>query len=130
MKPIWLSVDFVRSIVDPFEVDPWGSGLVTHQMMKESNPIAEPWNPDDDDQLWNIEQQAGRIRWLVENEWKDPIYIDVGVPTLGYYLKTILDGHHRLGAAIYKGDSAILCFVDGQLDVIYPHIVKCETIPY
>lgn len=127
MKPVWLFVDFVRSIADPFEIDPWGSGLVTRQMVEESNLIAEPWSPDDRNQLWSVEQQAGRIGWFVENGWKDPIQIDVGVPVLGYCVQQVLDGHHRLGAAIHKGDNAILCFVDGQVDVIEPHIVKISA---
>jgi len=60
---------------------------------------------------------AGRIAYLVLNEAADPIEVDVGVPVLRYWPDWIvLDGNHRLAAAIYSGRSHIAAEVAGQLD--------------
>lgn len=64
------------------------------------------------------EDHAGRIAYLVRNRASDPISIDVGCPALGYWGPKwmVVDGNHRLAAAIYRGDLTISALVDGQLD--------------
>jgi hypothetical protein len=58
-----------------------------------------------------------RIAWFVVNGWNDPISIDVGVPQLqGWNGEHLLDGWHRLGAAIYRKDQDILATVDGSIE--------------
>jgi hypothetical protein len=58
---------------------------------------------------------ASRIAYLVKNEARDPIEIDVGAPCLGYYDVTLVDGYHRLAAAIVGGKSQIEVNVAGEL---------------
>lgn len=44
-----------------------------------------------------------RIAWFVNNGFQDPIDVDVGVPSLGYYnTHLIVDGNHRFAAALYR----------------------------
>lgn len=48
-------------------------------------------------------EHVKRIAWLVEN-WSDdyPIELDFGIPELNYNVyNPIMDGHHRIFAAIY-----------------------------
>lgn len=58
-----------------------------------------------------------RIAWLAVNGWDDPIDADFGIPVLNYYPDwPILDGNHRLAAALYRGDETILVDPAGQVD--------------
>lgn len=62
---------------------------------------------------------AERIAWLVLYPAEDPIEIDVGVPILGYHIPwPVLDGNHRLAAAIFRKDLTILVAPAGQCAVI------------
>ena len=57
-----------------------------------------------------------RIATLVVKGWDDPIDIDVGCPVLNHHVDWIvLDGNHRLGAAIFRGDRTIKGFIAGQI---------------
>lgn len=59
---------------------------------------------------------VGRVAYLVVNRTSDPISVDVGTPTLGYVNDwPILDGHHRLAAAIFRGDPFIEADVAGDI---------------
>ena len=63
------------------------------------------------------ELHVQRIAYLVVHGWDDPIAIDVGVPCLGYHVDWVVqDGHHRLAAAIFRGDEHIQVLVDGDID--------------
>lgn len=64
---------------------------------------------------WEIE----RVAFLVVHGWDDAICIDVGIPHLGCHVDwPITDGHHRLAAAIYRGDSHILASLAGCIDTM------------
>jgi hypothetical protein len=65
--------------------------------------------------LWH----ARRIAWLMKKGWDDPIELDVGIPSLGYYPYILTDGHHRLCAAILLGDLVIKAQVSGALDYAF-----------
>ena len=63
------------------------------------------------------EEHIQRIAFLVAHGWDDAIEIDVGVPERGYHNPWwILDGNHRLGAAIFRGDDQILAEISGSLE--------------
>jgi hypothetical protein len=52
----------------------------------------------------------------VVNGWAEPISIDVGVPSLGCVVAwPIVDGNHRLAAAIFRGDRAITAEISGEM---------------
>jgi hypothetical protein len=60
-----------------------------------------------------------RIAWLVKNGWDKPVEIDVGIPSMNYWPYPLIDGHHRLCAAIYRGDLTIAASVSGSLDYAF-----------
>jgi hypothetical protein len=64
------------------------------------------------------EAHVGRGLYLARRGWGDPIELDVGVPCLGYAGPRwpLMDGNHRLWAAILRGDEAIEVDVAGQVD--------------
>jgi len=63
----------------------------------------------------NREQHIQRIAWFVVNGWNDCISIDVGVPALGCYVDwPVVDGNHRLAAAIYREDVFITSYCSGD----------------
>lgn len=58
-----------------------------------------------------------RIAYLVLNKAEDPIEIDVGCPSLGFFNHHfICDGHHRLAAAIIRKDETIRASISGEVD--------------
>ncbi len=61
-------------------------------------------------------EHEARIAWLVKHGWGDTIQLDVGAPDLGCHVAWIvIDGNHRLAAAIYRGDKTIGCTIGGDL---------------
>lgn len=62
---------------------------------------------------------ARRIAWLMKNGWDAPIDIDVGIPSMGYYPYILVDGHHRLCAAIITGETEIKAQVSGAIDYAF-----------
>jgi hypothetical protein len=57
-----------------------------------------------------------RIAWLVKNGWDEPVEIDVGIPSMNYWPYPLIDGHHRLCAAIYLQHPHICASVAGCLE--------------
>lgn len=56
-----------------------------------------------------------RIAYLVAHPDPAPIGIDVGVPSLGYSPAwVVVDGNHRLAAALYRGDRLIRASLQGE----------------
>lgn len=61
---------------------------------------------------------AARIAFLVDNQASEPISIDVGVPSMTAAAWPILDGNHRVAAAIFRGDLTIDAEISGCIDHI------------
>ncbi len=58
-----------------------------------------------------------RVAWFAYYGWKDPIDLDVGIPSLDYYNGWfVIDGNHRHAAAIFRGDEYIRATISGSLD--------------
>jgi hypothetical protein len=73
---------------------------------------------------------ARRIAWLIKNGWEDSIDIDVGIPSMEYFPYPVLDGHHRLCAAIMTGETVIRAQVSGALDYAFELFgVDCALHP-
>ena len=60
---------------------------------------------------------AARIAYLVINPDFKPIEIDVGIPGICDIDWFIMDGSHRLAAAIYRKDKFINADVSGSVDL-------------
>lgn len=126
----WVRVHRVLRLANPLRVWAWDAGcgeygldcLREPRMFREAAVVATPW-----DGHWpGIERgsyadalaHVGRVRFLMESGWDDPIELDVGAPVLNYDGPAwkVIDGNHRLAAAALRGDEHILVSVAGQLD--------------
>jgi hypothetical protein len=112
-----IKVSVLQKICDPYKDCPWHCGSITTARIKVcvqgSKFALKPLNPFNH----NRSQHIKRIAYLVKNGWSDPIQIDVGVPSLGCNIEwPVVDGNHRLAAAIFRGDEEILCEISGSMD--------------
>lgn len=81
------------------------------------DPIPAPLDPGFKRNATRKEHVA-RVAYLVVNPRTEPLDIDVGVPSLGLNIDWIIqDGHHRLAAAIYRGDAEIDIEFSGSVDL-------------
>lgn len=63
------------------------------------------------------ENHIKKIAFFAVNGMKEPISIDVGIPSLGSYVDHIVDdGNHRLAGAIVSGAKTIKAKVSGSVD--------------
>lgn len=98
-------------LANPFGVPGvWGCEVTRHQVrFALETGLIEP--------NYGTVNHAARIAYFVLHESKDPIEIDVGVPSLGYWPDWIIgDGNHRTAAAIYARRPFIKAYVAGELD--------------
>lgn len=117
-------------LVDPFnhwEVD----GVVCRDMVRDallfgtydraSWSYSHQYSPSDIKAKfrYTAEWHAQRIANLIVYGWSDPLEIDVGIPSLNYYPYPLIDGHHRLCAAIYRDDKTIAASVSGSLEYAF-----------
>jgi len=95
---------------NPFSQSPWGTKV-------RRTDVRRALDAGDLEPQHNTDRHAQRIAYLVANEASDPIEVDVGIPALQHHVGwMVLDGNHRLAAAIYAGRETILAQVGGQLD--------------
>lgn len=114
----------VRNIAEhfnPFKASPWGVRVTRAAVLRALTAAQLEARP-------NTPNHVQRTAYLVQHPSPDPIEIDVGAPVLGYYVTwMILDGNHRLAAAIYRGDDTIQAAVSGQLNYAHELFgVDCE----
>ncbi len=121
-----ISVKSIRKLCDPTQNDVWSCGIVAQslvaQCIQQGRLIDhEEWEALNAEALYipSAEEHASRIAYLATEGWEDPIEIDVGVPSLGYFPKWPLeDGNHRLFAAIFKKHETIDATFAGDLDLV------------
>lgn len=111
MSGVLVPVTRLQAVCDPFESCPWDGPGVTKEAVRmaleSGRLVKEPGGAD----------HAGRIAYLVVHEAVDAIEVDVGIPVLNYRPNwMVLDGNHRLAAAIFAGREVIRADVAGQLD--------------
>ncbi len=54
-------------------------------------------------QLQLRQMHAQKVAWFVRHGFKEPLQVDVGMPSMGCHVGYIVDdGNHRLAAAIYQ----------------------------
>lgn len=121
-----LSVAKLRLFADPFEHNPWDYAskltieLVTKCLYyKTYKQEAYPLLQFEDGEAWTLEDHAKRIAYLVVFGWNDAIEVDVGIPDLGYSPQwPVMDGNHRLAAAIYMDLDVIEAEVSGDCEIL------------
>lgn len=109
--PVQIPVTRLSEHCNPFRDNPWdyGSRLTKGKV---SDAISNGKLA-----VCGTGTHAQRVAFLVVNPADDPIEIDVGVPVLGYNPDwMVLDGNHRLAAAIYANREFIAATVTGQMD--------------
>lgn len=119
--PVQIPVKKLQSICDPFANPPWGcphfgrkavAGAIKRQRFN-----ARPFSDGHWNFLFSSSYHTERIAYLAHHGWDDPIQMDVGVPSLHCYVDwPVMDGNHRLAAAIYRKDATILACVGGDID--------------
>lgn len=82
--------------------------------------------PREESELKNRRMHIERVAFLVMNASDDPICVDVGMP--GYEKElTMIDGFHRLAAAIYRNDEKIRLIWDGSWSYAKKYFLNCEV---
>jgi len=125
-KYVELSVPQLRKLFDPFKQNVWVEDPVTIEMVREAiqrgSLNATPFLSIRDKgrgPIWTAQEHADRIAYLAVYGWTEPIILDVGVPALGCYVyNPILDGNHRLAAAIFREDETILTETSGAISIL------------
>jgi hypothetical protein len=108
--PVLIPIKKLKKFCDPFTAMPWGLRVTKKDVSRALSEIRMEAKPGTND-------HAARIAWLVENEAKDAIEIDVGCPALGCHSGwMVTDGNHRLAAAIFANRTTISATIDGQID--------------
>ena len=129
---MWIPVENIARVCNPLVANPWQGSRkdltdLVSQCLKNNDLLDEPWEANAPSKLDRLSfdeysmkmdlHNARRIAYLIVYGWNDWINFDVGVPSLGCYVDWIvIDGNHRLAAAIYKGDEAIRVSIDGCLE--------------
>ena len=118
---IEISVPTLAELCNPLKDMVWSAGRVTRADVKlalrqndlRSESVDPSYAPRES---LSKQDHVARIAYLVKYGWNDPIQIDVGVPALGVYVDwMIIDGNHRMAAAIYRNDSTISSEISGSI---------------
>lgn len=121
---VLVSVPRLRRLCDPFAYPPWEDiARLTidgvRQAMQEGFVLAQAYSGAHRVSAWSTDQHLARIAYLAQHGWSEPIDVDVGVPHMGCVVEwPVLDGNHRLAAAIVRGDTHILASVSGCEDTM------------
>jgi len=114
--PSRVFIDRILEICDPIAEPPWEgcAGRLDMDLVQECIDRGFLVDEEVDAGPASPEVHAGRIAWLVLNPAPDPIQIDVGVHASPGWI--VIDGNHRLYAAVFRGDSHIDAEISGSLD--------------
>lgn len=112
-----LSVKALSRLSNPFSGVCWSDLDVAITREEVSSALGRPLEPESGE-VKSRDDHARRIAWFVINGFRDPILVDIGVPTYrGFrHVWDICDGNHRFAAAIYRGDEVIRADFTGSLD--------------
>lgn len=117
-----VSVERLRALCDPFANPPWAgvTGMTVEailQAMGKGLVKSRPYSARTSAGKWKVQSHIARIAYLALHGWDDPIDIDVGVPSLNCWIDwPVIDGNHRLAAAIVRGDEFIRADLVGSCD--------------
>jgi hypothetical protein len=116
--PCLIPLRRILNLADPVSCPPWECGLLLSKQDVLDAIAKRDWLvlPVAESEYGNPFAHARRIAYLVEHGWEDPVEIDVGVPSLGCLpLWPVLDGNHRIYAAVVRADADIFVSVAGDL---------------
>jgi hypothetical protein len=105
--------------IDPFDYPPWDCDPFSQDDVLRATAV-EDVRPNPVLLDAPVSEHIARIAWLVIHGWnpmEDPIEIDVGCPEIASWDSlSVLDGNHRICAAMVRKDETILCSVGGSVD--------------
>lgn len=105
----------IARLCNPFRSTPWQKRVTRAMVATCLGRNALCAHPVGGSPGVTADTHAGRIAYFVWHSWHDAIEIDVGVPRLLCHVRWMVqDGNHRLAAAIYRGDPAILADISGD----------------
>lgn len=118
----------MQRLCDPFRSVVWYRDL-DEPLSKDEVMASRPIAPKAEWGAWpppslRREVHAGRVRWFMLNGWSDPISVDVGIPSMCHVAWPVVDGNHRLAAAIMLGHEKIRTEFSGCVDVIDSFVFK------
>lgn len=114
-----VSVSRLSELCNPFANPPWEdiAGLTVEgvlQAIKDGLGKTQAYSADTHANQWTVDDHIARIAHLATVGWEDPINVDVGVPFMNCWVDwPLLDGNHRMAAAMVRGDAHILASVAG-----------------
>jgi hypothetical protein len=118
-----LSVQKLLDFCNPFSGICWDIKEISfsdvEKAIANSKSESAPFSSGKSSKIWSRNKHIERIAYLVVNYNNEPINIDVGIPSLGYGIEwPVIDGNHRLAAAIFRGEKSIAAYCSGELDLI------------
>lgn len=118
IRPWTVPVAALREIADPTATWPWVAipgGVTDFATIMALKPLPRPLT-EDENHGFDSTPHLRRIAHLVAVGWDDPIDLDVGL--MGNHdWWPVVDGNHRLFAAIVRGDEFIQVEVSGDQDL-------------
>ena len=114
-----VSVSRLSELCNPFANPPWEdvAGLTiegVRDAIKDGLRKTQAYSADAHASQWTVEDHIARIAHLATVGWVDPIHVDVGIPFMSCWVDwPLLDGNHRMAAAMVRGDARILASVAG-----------------
>lgn len=117
--PKRIRLEKLIEICNPMDTPPWGFRKIRREEIQkyiDANDLqSEPYS-DSFASTWRRKDHIRRIAYLVVNRSKTSIELDVGIPELGYYGGwPIIDGNHRVVAAIFRNDKMIPVAICGSI---------------
>ena len=121
--PVLIPTKNLQNQCDPFRCNPWRHWIkLTRRDVRTAIQIQQFIDHPQEYQGSHWDDIC-RIAYLVVHGWQDAIQIDVGIPALRCYVDwPVLDGNHRLAAAIYRRDPTILASVSGSIPYAYEYL--------
>lgn len=116
-----VALEKLKALCNPFETLIWGTKTpIYYKDVKwaviNNKVLSTPYSSQ---QNWSKRKHVERIAYFVLHPEPSPIEIDVGIPSMGYYPEwVVLDGNHRLAAAIYSRCEFIKAYCSGEEEVI------------
>jgi hypothetical protein len=112
-----LSLVRIAQYLNPYEANPFTVFDVSHEADAYAGvPHQVKHLPV---KLRDKSYHMGRIAWLIDTGWEDPIAIDWIWHQTTPFRPSIIDGHHRFCAAVLTGDRSILVNYSGPLNLIH-----------
>lgn len=117
-----VSVESITDYWDPMYDDIWACGRISIQDVKNCKELelGSKAFSENDENLKSWRYNVARIAWFVKNGWSNcrkdtqPILIEVSCID-DFHPIYVVDGNHRLAAAIVRGEEFILAEISGDL---------------